>query len=238
MKYGDCIDEKRAEFESGILNTRVVSIKNVSKGNLKKIAEKCKEKGFDYIVCQIGITELDLINEMLSNGFRIYGFPVILKKNIEGEYKKSSHIRAYNPNDLKPLKSITKGAFQNVHWYNNRNLDKRSIDSLYIKWLENSCNGMAEIVFVYEKENRVLGYISCKRKGKIGVIDLVAVHTTAKKKGIGKELVNAAQEYFKDNGVKEMEVKTEITNSASLNLYTRRNFKIVWVGLNINKWLK
>lgn len=238
MDYKNFIDEKKAEFESNLLNKRMAVIKDFSKENIKDIAEECKKRDFDYIISQIAMNELELINRMLIIGFKVYGFPVVLKSNLDRECKKSAMIREYNPKDLRELKNITKGAFPNAHWYNNKNFHKENISNLYIKWLENSCNKRAEIVFVYEEKNNVLGYVSCRKNGSIGIIDLIAVSPKARKKGIGKALINAALAYFKDRRFNGAEVKTEITNTTALNLYTHLGFKISWVGLNINKWLE
>lgn len=238
MGYEDYLDTKKTEFESGILNKKIVSIKNFNAGNLNKIVNECKKRDFDYIVCQIGIDRGELINSMVNNGFRIFGLPVILKVKLSKKYMKEAHIRKYKKADLNELKKISKRAFLSSHWYNTNHLKKEKVDDLYIKWLENCCNGRAEIVLVYEENSKALGYVACTKKNGIGVIDLIAVSNKSKNRGIGKALINSAKNYFNEIGFKEMEVKTEMTNIAALNLYTQCGFRIDHIGVNINKWLE
>ena len=238
MNFENCLDKKKTEFESKLLNARIVSIKNISKGSIKCITEECKKRGFDYAISKVGLDQKELINEMLNYGFEIFGSVIILKTRLGKEYEKNQNIREYKVSDMKKLRQITKGAFPNVHWYHDKHFVKGDIDALYIKWLENSCGGRAEIVLVYEENGNILGYIACNKRKNIGIIDLIAVSGRAKRKGIGKALVNAAQNYFKKKNFEWMEVKTELGNIGALNLYNKCGFRLEWAGLNINKWLK
>lgn len=238
MDFEDYVDRKKAEFESKILNKRVVAIRNINKDNINKVIDYCKKRGFDYAVSKISVNELELINEMLNQGFGIFGSSLILKTKLDGEYRKSPGIRKYKESDLKELKQITRGAFPNVHWYQDKHFRKEDVDALYVQWLENSCKARAEIVFVYEENKEILGYIACNKRKNTGILDLIAVSSRAKRKGIGKALVNAGQDYFKKNNFEWMEVKTELGNIGALNLYNKCGFRLEWLGLNINKWLK
>jgi len=219
MDYDNHIDKRKTEFESSALNTRIVSLKNMNNEIVKEIVEECNKRDFDYIVSQIDMDNFELINELIDNGFKVFGYPIILKTDLNKEYEKNNNVRVYKKTDLKELKQITRGAFRNAHWYHDRHLKKEDVDALYLEWLRNSCDGRAEIVLVYEKNNEVLGYIACNKKKDTGIIDLIAVSDKAKGRGIGKALVNAALEYFKKINLKEMEVKTEMTNITVLNLY-------------------
>ena len=238
MDYSMFIDEKKAQFESGILNKRIVSVKNIDEGHVKKIAEECRSRGFEYIISQVELQKFGLINEMLGNGFNIYGFSIILKTRLHEEREICKNIRAYQEKDLEKLKKITSGAFTTTHWYNDKRLSKEYIDKIYLKWVENSCHGRAEAVFVWGKKGNILGYVACNKKNNCGVIDLIAVSKNSRGKGIGKALVNAACSYFNKIGLKSVEVKTEAANIPALNLYTECGFRVSWVGVNISKWLK
>ena len=233
MNDGDYIDEKRTEFESSILNRKIVSIKNIDKNNIKFIIEKCKQNNFDYIVSQIDTNQPELISAMIDNGFRIYGGNVVLKNKLKGEYKINIKVREYEKKDLKQIKQMTRGAFPKVHWYNNKYLNKDKIDEMYVKWVENSCNGRADIVFVYEENDKVLGYLTCYKR-----LELLVVSSEARRKGVGSALVRTGLDYYKNKNFKEVSLKVEMLNIPVLNLHLKCGSELHSVVLNINKWLK
>ena len=237
MDYSMFIDEKKAQFESGILNKRIASIKDIDEGHVKEIVEECRSRGFEYAISQVELQNVGLINEMLKEGFNIRGFPITLKKDIKVKQKTDRSIRKYQENDLVELKKISARAFTNAHWYNDKRLKKEDVNKIYLKWVENSCHGRAEAVFVWGKKGNILGYVACNKKNNCGVIDLIAVSKNSRGKGVGKLLVNAACSYFNKIGLKSVEVKTEAANIPALNLYTECGFRVSWVEVNINKWL-
>ncbi|MBL7056457.1 GNAT family N-acetyltransferase [Candidatus Woesearchaeota archaeon] len=232
------IDSKNLEFESEILGIDIVSIKNVTKHNIDKVVKECKRRREDYITSNVRIDNTDLIRDMLVSGFNIYGFSVILKTDIKKSNKISKKVRLYAEKDLTFLKRMSRGAFKNVHWYANKNLKKSDIDKIYVKWIENSCKGRADFVLVYEEKGEVRGYISCRTTKTSGIIDLFAVKSVSRGSGIGSELIKSALYHFKKKGKNKVEVKTELWNTAALNLYIRNNFRISNILSNVNMWLK
>ena len=233
MNYDNYIDNKRTEFESSILNKKIVSIKNINKYNVKNIVDECERRGFDYIVSLIDSNQSELISTMIENGFRIYGGNIVLKNNLEGEYKLNRNVRAYKKQDLEQIKQMTRGAFPKAHWYNNKHLDKDKVDEIYVKWVENSCNGRADIVFVYEENNEILGYLTCNKR-----LELLAVSSKVRRKGVGSALVHAGLDYYKNKNFTEIELKVEMANLPVLNLHLKCGSEINNVVLSINKWPK
>ena len=175
---------------------------------------------------------------MVKGGFGIYGFPVVLTAKLGCPHRKNKHIREYKKEDIANLKKMSKGAFRTVHWYRDSNFKMGDVDRLYVKWVENSCKGRASLVLIYEENKKVLGYVACNKQKNIGVIDLIAVSKDSKGKGVGKELVMAALNHFKEMGFNQIKVKTDIRNAAALNLYNKCGFKITWIGLNMNKLIR
>ncbi|CAG9314518.1 unnamed protein product [Blepharisma stoltei] len=73
------------------------------------------------------------------------------------------------------------------------------------------------------KENELIGVIVCKaeehKKVMRGYIAMLAVKQEYRRQGIGKELVAKAIQKMKDDGVEEVTLEAESTNSAALRLY-------------------
>ena len=87
-------------------------------------------------------------------------------------------------------------------------------------------------VFVYEKDGKVVGYhCTGKRALTDGVFDLfwIVVDSKIQNKGIGKELLNHAENFVKENKGRWIlaETSSKENYNATRNFYMRNNYSIV-----------
>ena len=80
-----------------------------------------------------------------------------------------------------------------------------------------------------EATPRVLGTIVCKqdrhRSGTVrGYVAMLAVHSTVRKRGMGRKLVQLAVRAMRDGGCDEAVLETEVTNLGALRLYEGLGF--------------
>jgi dTDP-4-amino-4,6-dideoxy-D-galactose acyltransferase len=106
------------------------------------------------------------------------------------------------------------------HFKNNE------FENLYKMWIENSLNGkIAKDVLVYCENDEELGLITLGTKDKRGDIGLLAVDESARGKSIGKILMHAAFEKFKELGFKKIQVVTQKSNTGACKFYEKLEFE-------------
>ena len=147
----------------------------------------------------------------------------------------SELVRPFKNEDINILSNMAKNSFLASYRYNDAGFDKNKINELYSEWIINSCNGRADTVLVYDNNGIPEGFIACNLNKDKGIIDLVAVSENSRGKGIGLKLVSNSLLWFKE-GVNLVEVSTEAMNYASLNIYHKAGFKIIWTGFDLNYW--
>ena len=94
------------------------------------------------------------------------------------------------------------------------------------QWITNLCNGLAAVVLVCEQDNELAGFVACTLHNSEGRIALIASHEKFRRRGIGRELVNASLRWFAESGVEVAHVKTQAHNYPALALYHSAGFAV------------
>lgn len=126
--------------------------------------------------------------------------------------------------------------------YSHFNLDPKFPShlflKLYITWVHNSIKGIAaEAMWVVRRGASIVGMISVDRKHGCGYIGLLAVATDYRGQNIGTHLVQAAQAYWRNQGLEEGRVVTQVANKPACRLYEKCGFKSIKVENFYHFWL-
>lgn len=151
----------------------------------------------------------------------------------------SVEIRLYQPADLPELKRITLEAFEGLA------LDQRIEQRLGIlqghdwRWrkardVEDDARANAFGVFVAVDRGRILGYISTRvdRESGKGRIPNIAVVPEARGTGLGRQLIEHALVYFRQEGMAFAVIETMAYNEVGNHLYPSCGF--VEVGRQVH----
>ena len=103
-------------------------------------------------------------------------------------------------------------------------IDDFKADELKASWVHNSMTGRADAALVVLQENMARGFVVCMFDGETATIDLIAVASSARGAGLGKQLVKGALDHYGDRAQK-MSVGTQDTNAASIALYQGFGFR-------------
>lgn len=178
-----------------------------------------------------------------KNGFIITDEKVILKSKIIKNYtRKINNISAvdfskdtdnidelYNINDL--TSDISRYAY-------DEKISADKIKQLYRLWIYNGINNdFCDKTIVYKFENKIVGFIMLKFKGKDANISLIGVNSEYRRLGIGSKLIDRALEYLSDNDFENIYVETQFRNVKALNLYISNGFIIDNTLLIYHKWM-
>ena len=99
---------------------------------------------------------------------------------------------------------------------------------LYEAWMKRSLDGtLADQVFVYMDQSRVLGFITVSEKNNAsGQIGLLAVHPECRGKGVAKALMATAESWFFSRGIHEVIVVTQESNVPACRFYEKSSYQV------------
>ncbi len=178
----------------------------------------------------------------VSNGFRLVDVKVTLELRIRNKYhfdqnREDIVFRASLSEDIPFLKAIARVGHHYTRFYFDKHFPAAACDALYETWIEKSCNGYADIVFVAEHSGLPVGYASCHLSPDgIGKIGLIAVASDFQKRGIGRLLVERALDWFCSKGSRKIVVVTQERNIGAQRLYEKCKFVPVNTEIWYHKW--
>src|SRR6185436_8384663 len=143
----------------------------------------------------------------------------------------STDIRLYRPSDLVELKRMTVEAFDGIA------IDQRVEEHLGLlhghdwRWrkarhIDEDVEANPAGVFVAEENGRILGYITTRleREAGKGRIPNLAVIPDARGKGVGRQLIEHALDYFRREGMSFAMIETMAYNEVGNHLYPACGF--------------
>jgi ribosomal protein S18 acetylase RimI-like enzyme len=144
------------------------------------------------------------------------------------------HIRPYRPEEREILKDITARTFEEVSI--DRNIEKQFglLNGTDWAWrkrrhIDGDCDAQPDGILVAEQDGRIVGYITTRfdRDAQVGLIPNLAVEPEFQGRGIGRQLIEAALDLFRRNGLKYAKIETLDQNPVGQHLYPRCGFKEV-----------
>lgn len=176
-----------------------------------------------------------------DNGFRLVDIRVTLEREpvrLEDQEHRSVMVRHVRGQDLSALQAIAENSYHESRFYFDPSFPTPLCDRLYKTWIKVSFEGYADAVLVAERDATPIGYVSChldegSSRGKVG---LLGVSDEMRGHGVGKSLVFAAIDWFKEQGAQRVLVVTQGRNVVGQRLYQRCGFLTGDVQLWYHKW--
>lgn len=139
--------------------------------------------------------------------------------------------------EVAEMEDIASDAYSDTRFYFDTNFPREKASALYRKWIARSCDGYADAVLVVPAEQGVAGFITCHLESETtGRIGLVGVREDSRGKGIGRVLVEEAQDWFKRRNRREVRVVTQGRNIAAQRLYQNNGFRTATLQLWYHRW--
>ena len=144
------------------------------------------------------------------------------------------HIRPYRPEDREILKDITAHTFGSVSIDGNIEKQFGLLNGTDWTWrkarhIDGDCDAQPDGILVAEEEGRVIGYITTRLDSatKLGWIPNMAVEPGYQGRGVGRQLIEAALDFFRRSGMTHAKIETLDQNPVGQNLYPSCGFKEV-----------
>ncbi len=155
-----------------------------------------------------------------------------------GMAKPVSGIRETRIDDLSEMRRIARISHTDTRFFYDDRFPREQCESLYETWIQSSFEGFAQAVFVSDVKGSVGGYVTCHRSKESdeGSIGLIAVDVPHQGKGLGRQLVAAAMEWFIAQNVRRVSVVTQGRNMAAQRLYARTGFIPRTLELYYHRW--
>lgn len=109
-------------------------------------------------------------------------------------------------------------------WNNTPGMGMRNVDDSK-EGIEKYLKRNPETCFVAEVENKIVGVILSGHDGRRGYIYHTAVINTARKQGVGANLVNTAIEALKEQGINKVALVAFETNKLGNSFWESQGFK-------------
>lgn len=164
----------------------------------------------------------------LSNaGFRKVETLVTFERKTAGRIVEgpiTAAVRSGGVEDIPACRRIAVAALRWDRFHADPRIDDRAADTLKADWIENDLRGRADVTFVVEALGNVAGFCAMLLRSDVAVIDLIAVDPDRQGQGLGRALVAAALDHYRDR-VAAMQVGTQAGNPSSLNFYRSMGFE-------------
>jgi hypothetical protein len=203
------------------------------------IREWSKINHVDFLVSRIDTENIQLIQDLNSNGFEMVETILWMSQKIASNPSivlppdPIVSIRIATLKDVKVIKQRVSGLFSESRFYKERYFERKAVDSMYEAWIENSFENSNEKLFVAVVDKNPAGFwISKQSHSKnefgqsVGIGRNAAVFPEYRGKAVLKRLANYA--ISQNEGFNHYDVSASIGNYPSLNSLTAVGFKIVY----------
>jgi RimJ/RimL family protein N-acetyltransferase len=110
---------------------------------------------------------------------------------------------------------------------------------LYRKWIENSCCGFADAVLVSRDSpgGVATGFVACTLRDGVAGIQLIGVHSTARRRGVSRALFHGTIDWAAKQGARLVEMVTQAHNVPAQRAAQSVGFLTRDVSLVYHRWL-
>ena len=231
------------EWDSSFFGRRIARIEAsgfATDGGAAAI-EWCRRERVECAYLLVDADDQGSCDAALAQSFRLVDLRVTLSKlnSMVPEAVLGSppvKVRAAVLADVDSLKVIARVSHRDTRFYVDGKFDRGRCDELYAVWIEKSCAGGAEQVYVAEVSGVAAGYITCHQDAGTGPIGLIAVAGAFQHRGLGCALGLTACRYFVSLGTERVSVVTSGRNAAALAFYQKLGFSVSSIQLSFHNW--
>lgn len=113
-----------------------------------------------------------------------------------------------------------------------------SFEAMYSIWMEKSVrHELADVVFVIREQEMIAGIVTIKKEENIAKIGLFAVLNIFRRKGMGRQLMEAAYAWALHNNCTELQVVGQIENRDACRFYERMGLEMTEIQQAMHLWM-
>jgi len=229
------------EWDSRFFGLRIGSVvlPTLDRAGMDRVLAWCRAGRIDCLYLLSDAVDVATHRLAEDEGFRVVDVRVTLEREVGGTAteRESACVRPASPADVPALRAIAAASHRQTRFYSDGRFDYARCDELYSTWIERSCDGWADAVWVAELDGRLAGYLTCHRRGQgRGEIGLVAIGPDGRGRGLGHDLVERGLVWFRSQDLSRISVVTQGANVAAQRLYQSAGFRTASVQLWHHLW--
>lgn len=184
---------------------------------------------YDLIYCYNGIGKLILNQtENFKKGYEEYR--ILYRKELKQKFPDDPSILSYKdyPSNVGSLLPLAYESGKYSRFSLDENFTELQFEQLYETWLSNSITGkIADVIYFYLKEKQIIGFVTISLKGKeYGQIGLISVLKDYQGEGIGRRLLEKAENYTLENNRKFLMIPTQKHNIGACAFYEKLGYLV------------
>lgn len=215
-------------------------------GLLDQVLQDLRGRGIQHLAYRTDMARIVTIRLLEERGFRLVdGLHTLCCE--PQPFHPGLAVRDYRPSDRDALLAMAAAGFQRTHtrYGSDPHLDPRKAAETYVRWTENCLSGQrGDWVGVRVLEGEPVGFIACllhrlrdePEPVTVGVIDILAVHAQFQGRGVGVDLVRAAQNWLGARSTL-LTTGTRCDNAQAIAMFTRAGYRIHSSKVGVHAWL-
>ncbi|MBI4689211.1 MAG: GNAT family N-acetyltransferase [Nitrospirae bacterium] len=201
---------------------------------LKMLLEKACKEGYTYLTYRTVMEKMSDIQILEKYGFYLTDMGIVWERKTDNISQPIISAREATIDDMPVLKSLAGGLFIDSRFYNDPFFSYEEAERFFRMWVENSVLDKANKTFFVEYS----GFVICRFLKNEGDILLIGVVKEKQSQGIGHSLIRKALDWFKENGMNVVTVRTQAKNSRAMNFYMGLGFRVRSVDVTLGKILE
>ncbi|OGV42668.1 MAG: hypothetical protein A2X46_05215 [Lentisphaerae bacterium GWF2_57_35] len=229
-------------WDSTFFGCKIAQVHAVLRTNeeVRSIIDWCQHREVECLYYRCPVAALDSLREVPKHGFQICDIRMTYHHDLRSRLdngQKPCLMRPAVEGDLHALKALAKCSHHNTRFFKDGNFSHSLCEHFYEVWIEQCFHSPQGYVWIAEESGVLNGYVACSVDSDFkGHIDLIAVDSKVRCRGIGNQLILRALHYFGTKNAAYAAVVTQADNLAAQRLYQRNGFVLASVELWFHKW--
>ena len=180
-----------------------------------------------FAYAKVAPSDLTTIHFLESNGFRLVDTNVVLEKRMAQPVSGDTKARLARLEDQEHVRMIARTAFTLSRFHLDQRISQALANHVKEEWVDSYFSGQrGDAIIVKEVDGIVLAFLAMlvQEDLKTAVIDLVAVHSSHRGLGYGRDMIRFAEMRY--SKLDRLQVGTQVANVPSVRFYETLGFRL------------
>lgn len=183
-------------------------------------------QSYDLVYVFVDTPTKESSDYLLVNGGTLVDEKVIYEKSVPKGVHQHLDLINYHGECTEQLINLALASGHSSRFKVDNRLNHK-FEEFYTLWMKKSVDKvLADNVFICQKDDKILGFVSIKIKDTMGQIGLIAVDEQQRGKGIGRALIAECDMLLMSKQIATHQVVTQKQNFGACALYEKCGFKI------------
>ncbi|MEQ8227234.1 MAG: GNAT family N-acetyltransferase [Rhodospirillales bacterium] len=224
------LDCREQAFETGIAGLPVAKLTLPDNDDgiapaLADLQQSWREQGMWLVSCRVPADRKVIIQELENIDFSAIETLITFYQKTRPARDLVAETGLARTHEIDACVDLALGAFTYDRLHRDKRVPDRIADAIRAAWVRNDIAGRAAAPLVARIDDRVAGFNLCLKTGRTAVIDLIAVASDFRRRGLAGQMIEAAFHHF-GGTIDGIRVGTQEDNTASIKLYESAGFEV------------